>query len=116
MVISGSTCKNKASSEEIAKKTLDCLKKNVPSDVPGIAFLSGGQTEQEATKNLDEINKINNTNFLITFSYGRALQQSALKTWAKEMSDKKTIHNVFNHRAKMNGLASKGEWSQSLEA
>ena len=116
MVISGSTCKNKASSEEIAKKTLDCLKKNVPSDVPGIAFLSGGQTEQEATKNLDEINKINNTNFLITFSYGRALQQSALKTWAKEMSDKKAIHNVFNHRTKMNGLASKGEWSQSLEA
>ena len=116
MVNSGSTCKNKASSEEIAKKTLDCLKKNVPSDVPGIAFLSGGQTEQEATKNLDEINKINNTNFLITFSYGRALQQSALKTWAKEMSDKKAIHNVFNHRAKMNGLASKGEWSQSLEA
>ena len=115
MVISGSTCKNKASSEEIAKKTLDCLKKNVPSDVPGIAFLSGGQTEQEATKNLDEINKINNNNFLITFSYGRALQQSALKTWAKEMSDKKAIHNVFNHRAKMNGLASKGEWSQSLE-
>ena len=116
MVISGSTCKNKASSEEIAKKTLDCLKKNVPSDVPGIAFLSGGQTEQEATKNLDEINKINNTNFLITFSYGRALQQSALKIWAKEMSDKKAIHNVFNHRAKMNSLASKGEWSQSLEA
>ena len=116
MVIPGSTCKNKASSEEIAKKTLDCLKKNVPSDVPGIAFLSGGQTEQEATKNLDEINKINDTNFLITFSYGRALQQSALKTWAKEMSDKKAIHNVFNHRAKMNGLASKGEWSQSLEA
>ena len=115
MVISGSTFKNKASSEEIAKKTLDCLKKNVPSDVPGIAFLSGGQTEQEATKNLDEINKINDTNFLITFSYGRALQQSALKTWAKEMSDKKAIHNVFNHRAKMNGLASKGEWSQSLE-
>ena len=116
MVISGSNCKNKASSEEIAKKTLDCLKKNVPSDVPGIAFLSGGQTEQEATKNLDEINKINDTNFLITFSYGRALQQSALKIWAKEMSDKKAIHNVFNHRAKMNGLASKGEWSQSLEA
>ena len=116
MVISGSTCKIKASSEEIAKKTLDCLKKNVPSDVPGVAFLSGGQTEQEATKNLDEINKINDTNFLITFSYGRALQQSALKKWSKEMSNKKAIHDVFNHRAKMNSLASKGEWSQSLEA
>ena len=116
MVISGSTCKSKASSEEIAKKTLDCLKKNVPGDVPGIAFLSGGQTEQEATKNLDEINKINDTNFLITFSYGRALQQSALKKWSEEMSNKKAIHDVFNNRAKMNSLASKGEWSQSLEA
>ena len=116
MVIAGSKCSKPASSEEIAKKTLDCLKKNVPSDVPGIAFLSGGQSEQEATKNLDEINKINDTNFLITFSYGRALQQSALKTWAKEMKNTKAIHDVFNHRAKMNGLASKGEWSQGLEA
>ncbi len=116
MVIAGSKCSKQASSEEIAKKTLDCLKKNVPSDVPGIAFLSGGQSEQEATKNLDEINKINDTNFLITFSYGRALQQSALKTWAKEMKNTKAIHDVFNHRAKMNGLASKGEWSQGLEA
>ncbi len=116
MVIAGSKCSKQASSEEIAKKTLDCLKKNVPSDVPGIAFLSGGQSEQEATKNLDEINKINDTNFLITFSYGRALQQSALKTWSKEMKNTKAIHDVFNHRAKMNGLASKGEWSQGLEA
>ena len=116
MIIAGSKCSKQASSEEIAKKTLDCLKKNVPSDVPGIAFLSGGQSEQEATKNLDEINKINDTNFLITFSYGRALQQSALKTWAKEMKNSKAIHDVFNHRAKMNGLASKGEWSQGLEA
>jgi len=115
MVVPGSKNSKKITSEEIAKKTLDCLKKNVPSDVPGIAFLSGGQSEQEATKNLDEINKINDTNFLITFSYGRALQQSALKTWSKEMSNTKAIHNVFNHRAKMNGLASKGEWSQTLE-
>ena len=116
MVIAGSKCSKQASSEEIAKKALDCLKKNVPSDVPGIAFLSGGQSEQEATKNLDEINKINDTNFLITFSYGRALQQSALKTWSKEMKNTKAVHDVFNHRAKMNGLASKGEWSQGLEA
>jgi len=83
--------------------------------VPGIAFLSGGQSEQEATNNLDAINKINDTDFLITYSFGRALQQSALKTWAKEMSNTKAIHDVFNHRAKMNGLASKGEWSQALE-
>ena len=115
MVVPGSKSSNKATSDEIAKKTLDCLKKNVPSEVPGIAFLSGGQSEQEASKNLDAINKINDTNFLITFSYGRALQQSALKAWSKEMNNTKSIHDVFNHRARMNGLASKGEWSQSLE-
>jgi len=115
MVVPGFKSSKKVTPEEIAKKTLDCLKKNVPSDVPGIAFLSGGQSEQEATNNLDAINKINDTNFLITYSYGRALQQSALKTWSKEMNNTKAIHDVFNHRAKMNGLASKGEWSQALE-
>ena len=115
MVVPGFKSSNKATSEEIAKKTLMCLKKNVPSDVPGIAFLSGGQSEKEATNNLDAINKINDTNFLITYSYGRALQQSALKTWSKEMSNTKAIQDVFNHRAKMNGLASKGEWSEALE-
>jgi len=115
MIVPGFKNSKKITSEEIAKKTLDCLKKNVPSQVPGIAFLSGGQSEQEATNNLDSINKINNTNFLITYSYGRALQQSALKTWSKEMNNTKAIHEVFNHRAKMNGLASKGEWSQALE-
>ena len=115
MILPGAKSLKKATSEEIAKKTLDCLKKNVPSEVPSIAFLSGGQSEQEASKNLDAINKINDTKFLLTFSYGRALQQSALKTWSKEMNNTKAIHDVFNHRAKMNSLASKGEWSQSLE-
>jgi fructose-bisphosphate aldolase class I len=115
MVVPGFKSSKKVTNEEIAKKTLECLKKNVPSDVPGIAFLSGGQSEQEATNNLDAINKINDTNFLITFSYGRALQQSALKMWSKEMNNTKAIHDVFNHRAKMNGLASKGEWSKALE-
>jgi fructose-bisphosphate aldolase class I len=115
MVIPGFESTKRVKSEEIAKKTLDCLKKNVPKEVPGIAFLSGGQSEQEATNNLDSINKINDTGFLITYSYGRALQQSALKVWSKEMKNTKAIHEVFNHRAKMNGLASKGEWSQALE-
>ena len=115
MIVPGFKSSKKVTAEEIAKKTLDCLKKNVPQEVPGIAFLSGGQSEQEATNNLDAINKINDTNFLITYSYGRALQQSALKTWSKEMGNIKSIHDVFNHRAKMNGLASKGEWSQELE-
>ncbi|MDC0514008.1 fructose-bisphosphate aldolase class I [Pelagibacteraceae bacterium] len=115
MILPGSKNSNKITTEEIAQKTFDCLKKNVPSEVPGIAFLSGGQTEEEATKNLNAINKINDTNFLITFSYGRALQQSALKAWSKEMSNTKKIHEVFNHRSKMNSEASKGTWSQSLE-
>ena len=115
MVIPGSESKNKSNAEEIAKKTLDCLKKNVPSKVPGIAFLSGGQSEIEASKNLNEINKINDTNFLITFSYGRGLQASALKEFGKNQENIENIQNAFNHRAKMNGLSSKGEWSENLE-
>ena len=115
MIIPGSECNDKSSSEEIAKKTLDCLKKNVPNDVPGIAFLSGGQSEIESSKNLNEINKINNTNFLITFSYGRGLQASALKEFGKNQESVANIQKTFNHRAKMNGLSSKGEWSEDLE-
>ena len=115
MVIPGSDSTKKSSTEEIAKKTLDCLKKNVPSEVTCIAFLSGGQSEIEASKNLNEINKINDTNFLITFSYGRALQASALKAFGKDQNNQKNIQKAFDHRAKMNGLSSKGEWSQNLE-
>ena len=115
MVIPGSDCSEKSSAEEIAKKTLDCLKKNVPSEVPGIAFLSGGQSEIESSRNLNEINKINDTNFLITFSYGRGLQASALKEFGKNQSDHENIQKAFNHRAKMNGLSSKGQWSEKLE-
>ena len=115
MIIHGSECKDKSSSVEIAKKTLDCLKKNVPSDVPGIAFLSGGQSEIESSKNLNEINKINDSNFLITFSYGRGLQASALKEFGKKQDNIENIQKAFNHRAKMNGLSSKGEWSEDFE-
>ena len=87
----------------------------MPSDVPGIAFLSGGQSEIEASKNLNEINKINDTDFLITFSYGRGLQASALKEFGKNQENIKDIQGAFNHRAKMNGLSSKGKWSENLE-
>ena len=84
MIVPGSNCKNNSSTEEIAKKTLECLKKNVPSEVPGIAFLSGGQSEIEASKNLNEINKINDTNFLITFSYGRGFASKCIeRIWKK---------------------------------
>ena len=115
MVLPGSECKDKSTPEEIAKKTMDCLKKNVPSDVPGIAFLSGGQSEIDSSKNLNEINKINDSNFLITFSYGRGLQASALKEFGKSQDNDSKIQKAFNHRAKMNGLSSKGEWTEDLE-
>ena len=87
----------------------------MPSEVPGVAFLSGGQSEVEATKNLNEINKINDTSFNFTFSYGRALQQSALKTWAKSMKDIAKIQKVFDHRAKMNGASTNAKWNEELE-
>ena len=115
MIIPGSLSKKKATAEDIAKHTLECLKKNVPSEVPGIAFLSGGQSEIEASRNLNEINKINDTNFLITFSYGRGLQASALKEFGKSQKNVENIQKAFNHRAKMNGLSSKGEWLENLE-
>ena len=115
MIVQGSDCKDKSSPEEIANKTLECLKKNVPSKVPGIAFLSGGQSEIEASKNLNAINRINDTNFLITFSYGRGLQASALKEFGKNQNNIENIQKAFNHRAKMNGLSSRGEWSEDLE-
>ena len=115
MIVPGTECKDKSSSDEIAIKTLDCLKKNVPKEVPGIAFLSGGQSEIEASRNLNAINKINDTSFLITFSYGRGLQASALKEFGKNQNNIINIQQAFNHRAKMNGLSSKGEWSEDLE-
>ena len=115
MILSGNKSKNKTSSEEVAKLTLDCLKNSVPTEVPGIAFLSGGQTEVEATENLNLINKFNNTNFIMSYSYGRALQQSALKFWSKNIKDTEGTQKVFNKIAKMNTLAAQGKWSRELE-
>ena len=116
MILAGEQSKNKISNEEVSQKTLECLKGSVPSEVPGIAFLSGGQSEIEATKNLDLINKVNNTKFIMTYSYGRALQQSALKIWSKNIVDIVATQNIFNHRAKMCSLAAKGKWSYKLES
>ena len=87
----------------------------MPKEVPGIAFLSGGQSEIEATENLNLINKINTTNFILSYSYGRALQQSALKFWSKNIQDTEGTQKVFNKRAKMNTLAAQGKWSRELE-
>ncbi len=115
MILPGNKSVKKISSEEIAKLTLECLEKSVPAEVPGIAFLSGGQTEKEATENLNLINKFNKTKFIMSFSYGRALQQSALKFWSKNIKDIEGTQEVFNHRAKMNKLAAQGKWSEKLE-
>ena len=116
MILPGNKSKNKISNEEIAKLTLKCLKESVPNEVPGIAFLSGGQTEMEATENLNLINKYNNTNFLMSFSYGRALQQSAIKFWSKDINNIIGTQKIFNHRANMCSLAAQGKWSKELEA
>ncbi len=116
MILPGKDCEKKASTEEIAEMTVNCLKESVPNKVPGIAFLSGGQSELEATKNLNTINKINNTNFIMTFSYGRALQQSALKYWGKNQKDIINTKKIFNHRSKMNNLSVKAEWSEQKES
>ena len=115
MILAGTKSKNKISNEEVAKLTLECLKNSVPSEVPGIAFLSGGQSEIEATENLNSINKLNNTKFIMSYSYGRALQKSALKFWSKNIEDTRGTQEVFNHRAKMNTLAAQGKWSRELE-
>ena len=100
MIIPGNKSKEKITNEEIAKLTLKCLKESVPAEVPGIAFLSGGQSEKEATENLNLINKFNSTNFIMSYSYGRALQQSALKFWSKDIQNIEGTQKIFNHRAK----------------
>ena len=115
MILAGNNSKNQISNEETAKLTVKCLKESVPSEVPGIAFLSGGQTEVQATENLNLINKYNDTNFVMSYSYGRALQQSALKVWSKDIKNVEATQNTFNHRAKMCTLAAQGKWSSELE-
>jgi len=115
MILAGNKSKKIITSEEVAKLTLKCLKDSVPSEVPGIAFLSGGQSEIEATENLNLINKYNDTDFIMSYSFGRALQQSALKFWSKNIKDIEGTQKVFNHRVRMNSLAAQSKWSKDLE-
>jgi len=115
MILPGVNSDKKISREKVAKLTIKCLKENVPTDVPGIAFLSGGQTAIEATENLNLINKLNDTNFIMTYSYGRALQKDALEFWSKDIRDISGTQKVFNHRSKMCTLAAQGKWSKELE-
>ena len=115
MILPGVDCKEKIECKKVAELTLKCLEESVPSEVPGVAFLSGGQTEKEAVENLNEINILNKSSFIITYSYGRALQQSALKFWSKNIKNVSGTQNTFNHRAKMCSLAAQGKWTEEIE-
>lgn len=115
MVIAGKKCATQASVEEVAEKTIAILKRTVPSAVPGIAYLSGGQSDEQATANLDAMNKIGGFPWKMTFSYGRALQAAPQKAWSGKVENVEKAQGAFTHRARMNGLASLGQWSQGLE-
>ena len=115
MVISGKKAKNRAGVEEVAEKTVKVLKACVPGAVPGIAFLSGGQSDEEATAHLDAMNRIGDLPWTLTFSYGRALQAAPQKAWSGKSENVAAAQRAFSHRARMNGLAALGQWKQDLE-
>ena len=115
MVTSGKESAEQAGIEEVAKKTLDCLVKNVPQDLPGITFLSGGQSDILATAHLDAMNRIGGFSWKLSFSYGRALQAAALKAWGGKQENVFISQDELSHRAEMNKLASLGQWNEKLE-
>ena len=115
MVTSGKDNNNQAGIDEVAKKTLDCLIKNVPAELPGITFLSGGQSDVLATAHLDAMNKIGGFSWKLSFSYGRALQASSLKAWGGKPENIFISQDELSHRAEMNKLASLGQWEEELE-
>ncbi|MFI4994529.1 MAG: class I fructose-bisphosphate aldolase [Hyphomicrobiales bacterium] len=115
MVISGKKCPKQASVSEVAEATLRVLKRCVPSAVPGIAFLSGGQSDLEATAHLDAMNRIGGFPWRISFSYGRALQHAPQQAWSGKADNVLAAQKAFAHRAKMNGLATLGQWKKELE-
>lgn len=114
MVISGKGCATQASSTEVAELTIDCFLRHVPAMVPGIVFLSGGQSEVEATKNLNAINQVGGP-WPLSFSYGRALQASALAAWGGDTGNLEAGQEAFLHRARMNALAVAGDWRADVE-
>ena len=115
MVTSGSTAEAQASIQEVAEMTVQCLKENVPSDLPGITFLSGGQSDVNATAHLDAMNKIGGFSWKLSFSYGRALQQPSLKAWLGKEENVPQAQEALSHRALMNKLAANGAWNLDLE-
>ena len=117
MVLSGYDASNRADVDEVANATLQCFFRTVPAAVPGIAFLSGGQSDEDATAHLNRMNQILGENKIwnLTFSYGRALQQPALKAWQGKQENVKAAQDAFMKRAKLNGLASSGKYSLDME-
>ena len=115
MVIAGKKAKSRADVDEVAEKTVKVLKACVPAAVPGIAFLSGGQSDEEATAHLDAMNKIGGLPWRLTFSYGRALQAAPQKAWSGKSENVAAAQRAFAHRAMMNSLAARGEWKRDLE-
>ncbi|MGH8481190.1 MAG: class I fructose-bisphosphate aldolase [Nevskiaceae bacterium] len=115
MIVSGKKCPKQADRRAVAEATLRVLKRFVPAAVPGIAFLSGGQSDEDATAHLDEMNKLGGGPWVLSFSYGRALQAAALKAWGGRQENVAAGQRAYIHRAKMNGLAATGQWAQQLE-
>ena len=115
MVTSGSTAESQATAQKVAEMTVKCLNENVPSDLPGITFLSGGQSDIDATAHLDAMNKIGGFPWKLSFSYGRALQQPSLKAWLGKEENIPLAQDALSHRALMNKLAANGAWNASLE-
>ena len=115
MVLSGYDCSEQASVEQVAEMTVDCFLNTVPAAVPGIAFLSGGQSDELASAHLNAMNQIDNTPWNLTFSYGRALQAPALKAWSGKDENVSSAQDAFMKRAKFNSLATKGEFSADME-
>jgi fructose-bisphosphate aldolase class I len=115
MVIAGKKSSKQASVDEVAQRTLQVLKRCVPPAVPGIAFLSGGQSDEAATAHLDAMNRVGGFRWKLTFSYGRALQAAPQKAWSGKTENVAAAQRAFAHRAKMNGLASLGQWKNDLE-
>ncbi len=115
MVVAGKKAKSRASVDEVAEKTVKLLRACVPAAVPGIAFLSGGQSEEEATAHLDAMNRLGPHPWRLTFSYGRALQAAPQKAWSGKSENVAAAQRAFTHRAMMNSLATRGQWKQDLE-
>ena len=115
MIVPGKKAAKQASQDEVAEKTIKCLKACVPSAVPGIAYLSGGQSDVDATAHLNRMNQIGGFPWKMTFSYGRALQAAPQKAWSGKPENVAAAQAAFAHRARMNGLASKGQWKPELE-